>query len=107
MLLERSEHANSNMAAGVVNGRRDNFTGLVRDQFHLDLGKFRSQEVPWVPGGSGPSSWPYSAECVEGEFSEGQRSNLRPRPVELRLLVQPYPYRLGTQKPFWGLAHLR
>ena len=29
---ERSEHENSNMAAGVVNGRRDNFSGLVDDQ---------------------------------------------------------------------------
>jgi hypothetical protein len=29
---ERSEHANSNMAAGVVTWRRDNFSGLVDDQ---------------------------------------------------------------------------
>jgi hypothetical protein len=32
MLLERSEHANSDMAAGVVNGRRDNFSGRVDEQ---------------------------------------------------------------------------
>ena len=62
---ERSEHANSDMAAGVVNGRRDNFSGLVDDQFRFYLGKFHSQEVPWVPGGSGPLSCPYSPECVE------------------------------------------
>ena len=70
MLLERSEHANSDMAAGVVNGRRDNFSGRVDDQCRYLLGKFRPQEVPWVPGGSGPSSCPYSPECVEGTFCE-------------------------------------
>ena len=32
MLLERSEHANSDMAAGVVIWRRDNFSGRVDDQ---------------------------------------------------------------------------
>ena|SRR5215208_3735168 len=71
MLLERSEHANSDMAAGVVTWRRDNFSGLVDDQCRYYLGKFRPQEVPWVPGGSGPStSCPYSPECVEGKFCE-------------------------------------
>jgi hypothetical protein len=29
---ERSEHANSDMAAGVVTWRRDNFSGRVDDQ---------------------------------------------------------------------------
>src|SRR5215208_2327334 len=46
MLLERSEHANSDMAAGVVTWRRDNFSGLVDDQCRYYLGKFRPQEVP-------------------------------------------------------------
>ena len=67
---ERSEHANSNMAAGVVTWRRDKFSGRVDDQCRYLLAKFRPQEVPWVPGGSGPSSCPYSAECVEGKFLE-------------------------------------
>ena len=42
---ERSEHANSNMAAGVVNGRRDNFSGLVDDQCRYYL--VHDQETFW------------------------------------------------------------
>jgi hypothetical protein len=67
---EEREHANSNMAAGVLTWRRDNFSGLVDDQCGYLLGKFRPQKVPWVPGGSGPSSCPFSPECVEKEFLE-------------------------------------
>ena len=46
---EEREHANSDMAAGVVNGRRDNFSGHVDDQCRYLLAKFRPQEVPWIP----------------------------------------------------------
>ena len=42
------------MVAGVINGRRDDFSGRVDDQCRYLLAKFRPQEVPWVPGGSGP-----------------------------------------------------
>ena len=55
---ERSEHANSDLAAGVVTCRRYSFTGRVDDQCRYLLAKFRPQEVPWVPRGSGPSSYP-------------------------------------------------
>ena len=48
------------MVAGVINGRRDDFSGRVDDQCHYLLAKFRPQEVPWVPGGSGPPPWLYS-----------------------------------------------
>ena len=55
---ERSEHANSDLAAGVVTSRRGGFMGRVDDQCRYWLAKFRPQEVPWVPRGSGPSSYP-------------------------------------------------
>src|SRR5215207_2469311 len=59
------------MAAGVLTWRRDNFSGGVDDQCRYLLAKFRPQEVPWVPGGSGPSSsCPYSPKCVDVEFLE-------------------------------------
>ena len=68
---EEREHANSDMAAGVLTWRRDDFSGGVDDQCRYLLGKFRPQEVPWVPGGSGPSSsCPYSPECVDAYFLE-------------------------------------
>ena len=57
---EEREHANADMAAGVANGRRDIFSGLVDDQCRYWLAKFRPQEVPWVPGGSGPPPGLYS-----------------------------------------------
>jgi hypothetical protein len=69
MLLERSERANSDVAAGVVNGRIDYFSGRVDERFRNLLAKFGPQEVTWVPGGSGPLplSLIYPTD-VEGRF---------------------------------------
>jgi hypothetical protein len=95
---EEPEHANSYMAAGVVTWRRDDFSGGVDDQCRYLLGKFRPQEVPWVPGGSGPSSsCPYSPECVDVEFLELRLDGVlrsthptlyvAPRPTQAAILV--------------------